>query len=169
MVFKNHFSKNVNGTPHPLTPPPPSWQLPFYISIFQPFPKGRMPSPRRMNFRKSSKQPLTPPLSFSENQVAIFFCEVIENGNFRSARTSYSTFEFRSSNQGSFQKLLSGFCPLRGYPPYPLKGLKMHDKRQKIEFLDLKTCFLAEFSIAELGGTPPPLTENHRKFSLTNG
>ena len=35
-------------------------------------------------------------------------------------------------------------------------------KRQKIEFSDLKDCFLVEFSLAELGGTPlPPLTENH--------
>jgi len=32
------------------------------------------------------------------------------------------------------------------------KGLKMHKKRQKIEFLDLKRRF---FSLAELGGTPP--------------
>ena len=38
------------------------------------------------------------------------------------------------------------------------KGLKLHEKRQKIEFLDLKRRF---FSLAELGGTPPPLTENH--------
>ena len=38
------------------------------------------------------------------------------------------------------------------------KRLKMHKKRQKIEFLDLKRRF---FSLAELGGTPPaPLTEN---------
>ena len=37
------------------------------------------------------------------------------------------------------------------------KGLKMHKKRQKIEFLDLRRRF---FSLAELGGTPPPLTEN---------
>ena len=37
----------------------------------------------------------------------------------------------------------------------------MHEKRQKMEFLDQKTCFLAEFSLAELGGTPlSPLTEN---------
>ena len=42
------------------------------------------------------------------------------------------------------------------------KGLKMHEKRQKMEFLDLKkTCFLAEFSLAELGGIPPPLRDNH--------
>ena len=33
------------------------------------------------------------------------------------------------------------------------KGLKMHKKRQKIEFLDLKRRF---FSLAELGGTPSP-------------
>ena len=37
------------------------------------------------------------------------------------------------------------------------KGLKMHKKRQKIEFLDLKRRF---FSLTELGGIPPPLTEN---------
>ena len=38
------------------------------------------------------------------------------------------------------------------------KGLKMYEKRRKMEFLDLKNLFLAE-----LGGTPPPppLTENH--------
>ena len=37
------------------------------------------------------------------------------------------------------------------------KGLKMHEKRQKkMEFLDQKNCFLAEFSLAEWGGTPPP-------------
>ena len=30
-------------------------------------------------------------------------------------------------------------------------------KGKKIDFLDLKTCFLAEFSLAELGGTPLPL------------
>ena len=40
------------------------------------------------------------------------------------------------------------------------EGLKMHEKRQKIEFLDLKRRF---FSLAELGGTPPPLTENPQK------
>ena len=36
------------------------------------------------------------------------------------------------------------------------KGLKMYEKRQKIDFLDLKYLFLAEFSLAELGGTPSP-------------
>ena len=35
-------------------------------------------------------------------------------------------------------------------------------KDKKNEFLDLNKCFLTEFSLAELGGTPiPPLTENH--------
>ena len=37
------------------------------------------------------------------------------------------------------------------------KRAKMHKKGQKIEFLDLKRRF---FSLAELGGTPPPFTEN---------
>ena len=41
------------------------------------------------------------------------------------------------------------------------KGLNMYENKQKMEFSDWKTCFLAEFSLAELGGTPPPLTENH--------
>ena len=36
------------------------------------------------------------------------------------------------------------------------KGLKMHEKRQKIEFLDLKKRFFSR-----IGGTPPPLTDNH--------
>ena len=35
------------------------------------------------------------------------------------------------------------------------KGLKIYEKRQRMEFLDLK-CFLAEFSLAERRGTPPP-------------
>ena len=51
------------------------------------------------------------------------------------------------------------------------KGLKMHKKRQKMEFLDLKRRF---FSLAELGGTPPPppLTENQsekKKVFFLNG
>ena len=38
------------------------------------------------------------------------------------------------------------------------KGLQLYEKMQTME----DTCFLAEFSLAELGGTPlPPLTENH--------
>ena len=42
------------------------------------------------------------------------------------------------------------------------KGLKMHENRQKMEFSGPNTCFLAEFSLAELGGTAlPPLKENH--------
>ena len=42
------------------------------------------------------------------------------------------------------------------------KGPKIYKERQKMEFSDLNTCFLAGFSLAELGGTPlPPLIENH--------
>ena len=47
------------------------------------------------------------------------------------------------------------------------KGLKMHKKRQKIEFLGQKRRF---FSLTELGGThPPPLTENPKKNSKKMG
>ena len=35
--------------------------------------KGRMSSPKVMNFWKRSKRPLIPPPSFSENHVALFF------------------------------------------------------------------------------------------------
>lgn len=32
------------------------------------------------------------------------------------------------------------------------KGLKVYERRQKIEFSDLKNLLLVEFSLAELGG-----------------
>ena len=35
------------------------------------------------------------------------------------------------------------------------QGLKMNKKGQNVEFWTENTCFLAEFSLAELGGTPP--------------
>ena len=42
------------------------------------------------------------------------------------------------------------------------KGLKMHQKRQKIEFLDLKNLLFSGIFLSGIGGTPiPPLTENH--------
>ena len=37
------------------------------------------------------------------------------------------------------------------------EGLKMFEKMQEIEFSVLKNLFLVEFSLVELGGTPPPL------------
>ena len=36
------------------------------------------------------------------------------------------------------------------------KGQKSYENRQKRVFGLKKTCFLAEFSLAELGGTPLP-------------
>ena len=42
------------------------------------------------------------------------------------------------------------------------KGLKMHEKRQKIEFLDLKNLLFSGIFLSRPGGCPPPpLTENH--------
>ena len=42
------------------------------------------------------------------------------------------------------------------------KGLKMHEKRQKIEFLDLKNLLFSGIFLSGIGGVPPPpLTDNH--------
>ena len=58
---------------------------------------------------------------------------------------------------GDRQKQLSGFFPLRGYPPpapYPFSGKSFCQKK----------------TLAKMGGTPPPpLTENRRKFSSKKG
>ena len=41
------------------------------------------------------------------------------------------------------------------------EGLKMHEKRQKIEFLDLKNLLLSGIFLSGIGGCPPPLTDKH--------
>ena len=42
------------------------------------------------------------------------------------------------------------------------KGLKMHEKRQEIEFLDLKNLLFGGIFLSGIGGyPPPPLTDNH--------
>ena len=42
------------------------------------------------------------------------------------------------------------------------KGLKMHEKRQKIEFSYLKYLLFSGIFLSGIGGyPPPPLTENH--------
>ena len=41
------------------------------------------------------------------------------------------------------------------------KGLKMHEKRQKIEFLDLKNLLFSGIFLSRIGGYTPPLTEHH--------
>ena len=55
-------------------------------------------------------------------------------------------------SKGTRQKLLSGFFPLKGYTPPPLNGKSFCQK-----------------TLSGKGGYTPPLTENHRKFSFTNG
>ena len=52
------------------------WHWFLVIALLRPeniIGKGRMASPKVMNFWKSSKRPLIPPPSFSENHVALFF------------------------------------------------------------------------------------------------
>ena len=42
------------------------------------------------------------------------------------------------------------------------KGLKMHKKKQKIEFFDLKNLLFSGIFLSGIGGYhPPTLTENH--------
>ena len=42
------------------------------------------------------------------------------------------------------------------------KGLKMHEKRQKIEFSNLKYLLFSGIVLSGIGGyPPPPLMENH--------
>ena len=42
------------------------------------------------------------------------------------------------------------------------KGLKMHEKRQKIEFLDLKNLLFSGIFLSGIWAyPPPPLTNNH--------
>ena len=69
------------------------------------------------------------------------------------SRPSMTWYKLRCT-KGTFQKRFSGFCPLRGYPPpYPLNGKSVWKKRRI-------------FSLAERGGTPPPLTEKSAKTFL---
>ena len=58
-------------------------------------------------------------------------------------------------NKGSFQKLLSEFCPLRGYPPPPPLPTPLTENH------------FAKKTLAERGGIPPhsPLTESPLSFS----
>ena len=41
------------------------------------------------------------------------------------------------------------------------KGLKMHKKRQKIEFSSLKYLLFSGIFLGGIGGPLPPLTDNH--------
>ena len=52
---------------------------------------------------------------------------------------------------GAFQKLLSGFCPLRGYAPPPTPLTENH---------------FAKKPLAERGGAPPPLNGKLPKIFL---
>ena len=44
------------------------------------------------------------------------------------------------------------------------KGLKMHEKRQKIEFLDLKNLLFSGIFLSGIGGVPPPLDGKSAKL-----
>ena len=47
--------------------------IPLYTQSSEELGKGQLVSPKRMNFRKSSKWPLTRPPHFQKNHVPFFF------------------------------------------------------------------------------------------------
>ena len=49
------------------------------------------------------------------------------------------------------------------------KGLKMHEKRQKIEFSNLKYLLFSGIFLSGIGYPPPPLTENHPAQKTLSG
>ena len=50
------------------------------------------------------------------------------------------------------------------------QGLKMHEKRQKIEFSNLKYLLFSGIFLSGIGGyPPPPLTENHPAQKTLSG
>ena len=62
--------------------------------------------------------------------------------------------EFMDSTGGTCQKLLGGFCPLRGYPSPPPTPNPLTEN------------YFAKKTLAERGGTTPPsLTESLLSFS----
>ena len=81
--------------------------------------------------------------------------DIFEMKEFFDHHTLYLAWQLTMKEvKGTFQKRFSGFCPLRGYPPPPTPLTENH---------------FAKKPLAERGGTPPPLTENRRKFSSKNG
>ena len=58
----------------------------------------------------------------------------------------------QSVRKGRFHLRFSGIRPLRGFPPPPLLTENQSEKKKV-------------FSLAERGGTPPPLTESPLSFS----
>ena len=62
---------------------------------------------------------------------------------------------FQNLTKGALQKLLSGFCPLRGYPPPP--------------YLLNGQSFCQKTLNGQGGGPPSPLTENTQKNFQKNG
>ena len=95
--------------------------------------KGRMASPKLMNFRKSSKRPLTPPPSFSENHVALFATKLRQKcvcSVWRDCCVLYDPISHEMHVVQQFNMVL----PLNWLKTYPKKTLLYHFHAEKALF-----------------------------------
>ena len=68
--------------------------------------KGRLTLPKRMNFRKSPKRPLTPPPSFSENHVANLYQCHAQKALFQGPKSARYIFGLKMTHPfGPFPKI----------------------------------------------------------------
>ena len=84
LACKNKLVKQTKTSGFGSDPPPPQYGKNSHVISFfsEDVPQGSFTPPKRMNFWKSSKRPLTPPpSSFSENYVADFLksCTALNN------------------------------------------------------------------------------------------
>ena len=93
-----------------------------------------MTSPKRMNFWKSSKRPLTPP-SFSENHVALFATKLRQKcvcSVWRDCCVLYDPISHEMHVVQQFNMVL----PLNWLKTYPKKTLLYHFHAEKALFID---------------------------------
>ena len=104
----------------------------FFPRYQQDLTKGRMTSPKRMNFWKSSKRPLTPP-SFSENHVALFATKLRQKcvcSVWRDCCVLYDPISHEMHVVQQFNMVL----PLNWLKTYPKKTLLYHFHAEKALF-----------------------------------
>ena len=92
-----------------------------------------MAQPKRMNFWKSSKRPLTPPPSFSENHVALFATKLQQKcvcSVWRDCCVLYDPISHEMHVVQQFNMVL----PLNWLKTYPKKTLLYHFHAEKALF-----------------------------------
>ena len=101
--------------------------------IFGGVSKGRMGTPKRMKLWKSSKRPLTPPPSFSENHVADFATKLRQKcvcSVWRDCCVLYDPISHEMHVVQQFNMVL----PLNWLKTYPKKTLLYHFHAEKALF-----------------------------------